>query len=96
MLDGDYFEVGQALYFWVQVRDRDKQPIDPEDLELHLKPPTGALVAIPMAALLHESTGRYSDTFTVTEPGLWKYAFHSSGPDDIDGDRFHVSNSSQP
>lgn len=96
MHDGDYFEVGQSIYVWVEVRDRLKALLDPQDLELHIKPPTGALIVRALGDLEHMSTGLFSDTFVVTEPGIWKYAFHSTGPDDVDGDRFHVSNSSQP
>jgi hypothetical protein len=96
MHDGDYFEVGQAVYFWTEVFDRLKNLTIPDDLELHIKPPTQALIVIPFGQLINESLGRYSHTETMTEPGLWKYAFHSNDPNDVDGDRFRVSNSSHP
>jgi hypothetical protein len=96
MHDGDYFEVGQAIYFWTELKNRLKQPIDPVGLEFHIKPPGQAVIVFALLDLTHESTGRFSYIHVVDRPGLWSYAFHSDEPDDVDGDRFHVSNSSQP
>lgn len=96
MHDQDYYEVGQAVYVWGEVRDRFKNLVAPGDLELHIESPGAAVIVVPMVQLVNESVGRYSHVFTVTAQGLWKYAFHSTGPDDVDGDRFHVSNSSHP
>jgi hypothetical protein len=97
MHDSDYYEVGQSVYFWALLKNRFKAPVDPVDLELHIKPPApAAVIVVPLAQLVHEATGRFSYTYTMTAQGLWSYAFHSDNPDDVDGDRFHVSNSSHP
>lgn len=96
MDENDYYEVGQSVYFWTEVHNRLKQLADPDDLELHIQPPGAVLIVVPLVQLVHESLGRYSYTFVVNAQGLWRYAFHSHDPTDVDGDRFHVSNSSQP
>lgn len=57
----------------------DASPINPGDVFLNLKYPTGASISISGSSIINASPGIYQTEIDASLPGRWHYRWYSTG-----------------